>query len=88
MRSGRGRDSKWVLATVPEFPGQAKDARLPLRRAVTIPGVGAVLFVTLAFVLAHNMLYTYIAPYLAPLGLAGRVDAMLLIFGVVSLLSI
>lgn len=78
----------WVLATVPEFPGQAKDARLPLRRTLAIPGVGAVLFVTLAFVLAHNILYTYIAPYLAPLGLADRVDAVLLTFGVVSLLSI
>ncbi|MDV8005778.1 MFS transporter [Rhodococcus sp. IEGM 1318] len=78
----------WVLAAVPEFPGQAKDARLPLRRTLTIPGIGAVLFVTLAFVLAHNILYTYIAPYLAPLGLADRVDAVLLTFGVVSLLSI
>lgn len=78
----------WVLATVPDFPGQTKDARLPLHRTLQIPGVAAVLFVTLAFVLAHNILYTYIAPFLASLGLADRVDAVLLVFGVVSLASI
>ncbi|WP_334445182.1 hypothetical protein [Micromonospora sp. CPCC 206060] len=43
---------------------------------------------TLTFVLAHNILYTYIAPFLAPFGLVDRVDAVLLVFGVVSLLSI
>ncbi|PRY65467.1 putative MFS family arabinose efflux permease [Glaciihabitans tibetensis] len=78
----------WVLASVPNFPGQAKAARLPLRRTLAIPGMAAVLVVTLAFVLAHNILYTYIAPYLAPLGLADRVDIVLLVFGAVSLLSI
>ena len=78
----------WVLATVPDFPGQAKGARLPLRRTLRIPGVVPVLFVTLVFVLAHNILYTYIAPFLAPLGLADRVDAVLLVFGVLSLVSI
>ncbi|NDK92621.1 MFS transporter [Gordonia desulfuricans] len=78
----------WVLATVPDFPGQARADRIPLRRTVRIPGVAPVLVVTLAFVLAHNVLYTYIAPFLAPLGLAGRVDAVLLVFGVFSLAGI
>ena len=78
----------WVLASVPDFPGQSRDSLLPLRRTLIIPGVAAVLFVTLAFVLAHNILYTYIAPYLALLGLAHRVDVVLLVFGAASLLSI
>lgn len=78
----------WVLKTVPTFPGQAKHARLPLRRTLATPGIAPVLFVTLAFVLAHNILYTYTAPYLAPLGLGGRVDVVLLVFGVLSLVSI
>lgn len=43
---------------------------------------------TLTFVLAHNILYTNIAPFLAPLGLSGRVDVALLIFGLASLVSI
>ncbi len=78
----------WVLAAVPDFPGQRKEARLPLRRALAVPGVVAVLFVTLAFVLAHNVLYTFIAPFLEPLGLSGQVDVLLLVFGVLSLASI
>lgn len=78
----------WVLASVPDVPGQTAAARLPLRRTLAIPGMAAVLLVTLAFVLAHNILYTYIAPYLAPLGLADRVDVVLLVFGALSLLSI
>ena len=78
----------WVIKTVPAFPGQSKGARLPLRRTLAAPGIAPVLFVTLAFVLAHNILYTYVAPYLAPLGLADRVDVVLLVFGVFSLASI
>ena len=78
----------WVLASVPDFPGQTATARLSLRRTLAIPGMAAVLLVTLTFVLAHNILYTYIAPYLAPLGLGGRVDVVLLVFGSLSLLSI
>ncbi|WP_191089943.1 hypothetical protein [Nesterenkonia ebinurensis] len=34
--------------------------------------------------LAHNILYTYITPFLAPLGMGQRVDAVLLAFGLSS----
>lgn len=78
----------WVVASVPAVPGQTAGSRLPLRRTLAVPGIAAVLLVTLAFVLAHNILYTYIAPYLTPLGLADRVDLVLLVFGAFSLLSI
>ena len=78
----------WVLASVPDFPGQTKGDRLPLRRTLSIPGIGAVLCVTLAFVLAHNVMYTYIAPFLASFGLADHVEIVLLVFGALSLLSI
>ncbi|WP_367435584.1 MFS transporter [Streptomyces celluloflavus] len=78
----------WVIAAVPNFPGQPKGSRLPLARTLRIPGVAPVLVVTLMFVLAHNILFTYSAPLLAPLGMAGQVDAVLLTFGLVSLVSI
>ncbi|AJG18489.1 Major facilitator family transporter [Cupriavidus basilensis] len=35
--------------------------------------------------MAHNMLYTYVVPFLVPAGLAGQVDIVLLVFGVGSL---
>lgn len=61
---------------------------LPLRRVFTLAGVRPVLFVVLAFVLAHNILYTYIAPFLAVAGMAARTDLVLLVFGATSVLGI
>ncbi|NIH84445.1 MFS transporter [Amycolatopsis granulosa] len=78
----------WIVATVPDHPGQRDGGRIPVRRAVTVPGVAAVLAVTLLFVLAHNILYTYLATFLQRVGLGARVDAVLLVFGIASVLSI
>lgn len=78
----------WVLAKVPDFLGQARGKGFALRTVFTLPGIRPVLFVTLAYVLAHNILYTYIAPFLVPAGLAERIDVVLLIFGVAALLGI
>jgi predicted MFS family arabinose efflux permease len=44
--------------------------------------------VTLLYVMAHNVLYTYIASFLAPVGMSDIVSAVLLVFGVASLVSI
>lgn len=78
----------WVLAKVPDFPGQARGKGFALRTVFTLPGIRPVLFVTLAYVLAHNILYTYIAPFLVPAGIAERIDLVLLVFGVAALLGI
>lgn len=78
----------WVRAKVPDFAGQAAGKRLSLGHVFTVAGVRPVLFVVLAFVLAHNILYTYIAPFLAVAGMAERTDLVLLVFGITSLLSI
>ncbi|EPY10967.1 major facilitator family transporter [Paenibacillus alvei A6-6i-x] len=40
------------------------------------------------WVLAHNILYTYIAPYLAGTLLANRTDLVLLVFGIDSVLGL
>ncbi|AOK29440.1 MFS transporter [Burkholderia singularis] len=77
-----------VRAKVPDFAGQAAGKRLSLSHVFTVAGVRPVLFVVLAFVLAHNILYTYIAPFLAKAGMAERTDLVLLVFGVTSLLGI
>ncbi|MBB4956002.1 putative MFS family arabinose efflux permease [Agrobacterium vitis] len=78
----------WVTAKVPDFPGQTADKRHSLRNVFGMAGVRPVLFVTLAFVLAHNILYTYIAPFLAASGMGGRTDLALLVFGLTSLIGI
>lgn len=78
----------WVQAKVPDFAGQAAGKRLSLGQVFSVAGVRPVLFVVLAFVLAHNILYTYIAPFLAAADMLERTDLVLLVFGVASLLGI
>jgi MFS family permease len=75
----------WVRWQVPDFPGQEAGRQQSVRRVFLLPGVRPVLAVMLAFVLAHNILYTYIAPFLAHVGLGARVDVVLLVFGAASL---
>jgi predicted MFS family arabinose efflux permease len=78
----------WMVWKLPDFPGQAADKRLPLHKVFVTPGVRPVLFVVLVWVLAHSILYTYIAPFLAKAGLAENVDLVLFIFGVTSVVGI
>lgn len=74
--------------TAPEQPGQSAQQRRPLRAVLRLPGVRSVLLLVLGIVLAHNILYTYISPFLQPAGLMARTDAILLLFGLCSLVSI
>lgn len=78
----------WVLAKVPDYPGQSRHERLPLLKVLTTPGVRPVLSVVIAWMLAHNILYTYIAPFLQLAGLGSQVDIVLLVFGLSALLAI
>lgn len=79
----------WVVAKVPDYPGQAADAQaMPLRQVLTTPGVRPVLGAVLAWMLAHNLLYTYVAPFVVPSGLGDAVDVVLLVFGAAALLGI
>lgn len=75
----------WILLAVPNYPGQSATQKMPLGAVLRLPGVGAVLGVVLTWMLAHNILYTYIAPFIASAGLAHRVDVVLLIFGIAAL---
>ncbi len=74
--------------SAPDVAGQPAQQRLSLGRVLRLPGVRNVLLLVLTFVLAHNLLYTWISPFLAPSGLAARTDAVLLLFGLCSLVSI
>ncbi|MFC9998661.1 MFS transporter [Nocardia sp. NPDC127526] len=78
----------WIRALVPDLPGQAADARRPLRQVFAIPGVRPVLAVVLGWILAHNVLYTYVAPFLTHSGLEQRTDVVLLIFGAAAIAGI
>jgi predicted MFS family arabinose efflux permease len=76
-----------ILVAVPDFAGNAR-AELSLVRTLKVPGVAAVLFVVTVFVLAHTILYTYVAALLSSFGMARSVDLVLLVFGIASVASI
>ncbi|WP_371480498.1 MFS transporter [Kitasatospora sp. NBC_00315] len=78
----------WILASVPSYPGQRAGSREPILAALRLPGVVSVLFVVAAYVLAHNILYTYIATFLDKYDMGGSRDVVLLVFGIASMASI
>lgn len=78
----------WMAFTLPRFPGQSAGRRVPLTQVMAVPGVKPVMFVTLSYILAHNILYTYIVPFLSPLGMADKIDMVLFVFGIAALVGI
>lgn len=74
-----------IALRVPDAPGQAATARLQLRGVIAIPGVATILAVIVTWMLAHNTIYTYIAPYLRGTGTGLTAGLTLFIFGVASL---
>lgn len=78
----------WIMISVPDFPGQAAAKRQRLLNVLQLPGIRPILLVTLIFVLAHNILYTYISPFLQNAGMGNSISLILLVFGLTSLLGI
>lgn len=78
--------ARWVL---PNYAGQStQEKRASIAEVLSNPSLRMVLYVLALWILAHNILYTYIVPYLTPLGLAERADMVLLIFGLSSMLGV
>ncbi|OME18853.1 hypothetical protein BSK60_02130 [Paenibacillus odorifer] len=46
------------------YPGQSADKRISVFKVLLTPGVIPILVVVLAWMLAHNILYIYISPFL------------------------
>ncbi|GII75735.1 MFS transporter [Sphaerisporangium rufum] len=78
----------WIMLAVPDHPGRRQDERTPMTRALRVPGVAPVLAVTLVVVLAHTILYAYIAAFLDRFAMGDATDVALLLFGAASLVSI
>ncbi|TDD96714.1 MFS transporter [Actinomadura rubrisoli] len=70
----------WVRWKVPNFPGEAAAERVPLRRIAVLPGILAVLSVTLLLLLGHQAMYTYMAPFSERSGF-GHTGLVLFVFG-------
>lgn len=77
--------ARWAL---PALPAAGGGQRMPLGEVWRLPGIRSTLLVMALYVLAHNVLYTYIEP-LALLARAGAwLDRLLLVFGVSAIAGI
>lgn len=74
-----------IALIVPDVPGQAAGERLPLLRVFLLRGVPIVLAVIFVWMLGHNTIYTYIAPFLRDSGSGLGADLVLLVYGVASI---
>lgn len=77
-----------ATALVPDAPGQAATTQIPLVRVLRLPGVAVILTVIVAWMLAHNIVYTYISAYLDSGNVGLSVDLALVAFGVAALAGI
>ncbi|WP_350347967.1 MFS transporter [Agromyces sp. G08B096] len=78
----------WAALALPAFSGEQAGARAGLRSVLRLPGIAPVLATTAAFVLAHNVAYTYIAPLTVPSGVDQHLDVALLVFGVLAVAGV
>ncbi len=78
----------WAWVAVPDLPGQKADRRLPVWQVFRMPGVRPVLAVIFLWMTAHNILYTFIGPFLALSDMSNAVGLILLVFGLAALTGI
>lgn len=76
------------MLTLPEQPGTSHSERFSVGKVVSIPGVKTILLATFIFSLGHNMMYTYISPYLTESLDTHYISTFLLIFGIMAVISI
>ncbi|MFE7506767.1 MFS transporter [Promicromonospora sp. NPDC057488] len=78
----------WVQATLPGIPGRTSGERLQLRATLRVPGLRLILFALATFMVAHNIVYTYVTDYLDGIGMAEQIGWVLFAFGATSILSV
>lgn len=78
----------WVQATLPDVRGRATGERPRIGATLRIPGLRLILFALAAYMVAHNIVYTYVTDYLAGVGMAQQTGWVLFAFGTTSILSV
>lgn len=78
----------WSLLKVPNYPGHSGRKRMGVLDAISKAGVKPIMGVILAWMLAHNILYTYIAPFVSASDLSDQVDKILFAFGASAMVGI
>ncbi|MEV4597853.1 MFS transporter [Amycolatopsis sp. NPDC049253] len=78
----------WFAVLLPSLPGQAGHERFTLRQVLAMPGLRTILFALTTYMVAHNILYTYVTDFLRFAGMGSQAGWVLFAFGVTSVLSV
>lgn len=78
----------WMVFSLPGIPGNKEKEKPGLLAILKIDGIKHILFIIWIWIIAHNILYTYIAPFLATFGMGKKVDLLLFVFGLASFTGI
>lgn len=78
----------WVQLSLPNVYNQTNNKKASIKHVFYHPGIRSILTVIFLWIFAHNILYTFISPYLVSIHLNGYLDFILLIFGLSSILGI
>lgn len=78
----------WIRTTIPDFKGQHHQQNKSIPQVLLRSGILSVLAVLFLWILSHNILYTYIAPFLASVELGSYIDIVLIVFGISSICGI
>lgn len=78
----------WIIIKVPDYQGQSHKSTVSVLSIFKTSGVCPILFVIMTWILSHNIIYTYINPFLASLGMVNHIDLALFIFGISAIAGI
>lgn len=78
----------WIIIKVPDYQGQSDKSKFSVLSIFKTSGVFPILFVIMTWILSHNIIYTYINPFLASLGMVNHIDLALFIFGISAIAGI
>jgi predicted MFS family arabinose efflux permease len=78
----------WAFVALPNVKDQVDGDHVPFRTILRTPGVAVILWVGAGFMIAHNIVYTYIGPLAIAAGIGDLIQWVLLVFGVAALVSI
>lgn len=77
----------WVRLGTADVPGTPRSGSGGIATALGVPGVRSIIVTAAAVIVAHNLLYTYVAPYLVDVGLGESLGQSLLVFGAGSIVG-
>lgn len=78
----------WFVVNLANLPGQAGHERFTLGEVLAMPGLRTILFALTTYMVAHNILYTYVTDFLRFAGMESQAGWVLFAFGVTSVLSV